>query len=103
MAPESIASLRWGAVLAFALFGPIGLPAGGVDRRPLEMRRRSSAEPLLSTARACLRVSPDRRAPALAQLPPHSPLRVLRRWHSQDGDQWLQVEADCRRGWISAA
>lgn len=102
MGTHSGSSLRWGAVLAFALFGPIGLPAGGAERRPLEVRRRSASEPLLSTAQACLQVSPDRRAPALAQLPPHVPLRVLRRWHGQDGGEWIQVEAGSRRGWIAA-
>ncbi|MEN9766227.1 MAG: hypothetical protein RLZZ32_187 [Cyanobacteriota bacterium] len=103
MSADPGSSLRWGAVLAFALFGPIGLPAGGSERRPLELRRRASAEPLMSSGRACLQVSPDRRAPALAHLPAHVPLRVLRRWQTADGEQWLQVEAESRRGWIASA
>ena len=40
---------RWAALLGFALIGPVALPAGGADRRPLELRRRSAGEPWLST------------------------------------------------------
>ena len=103
MAADPGSSLRWGAVLAFALFGPIGLPAGGTERRALEVRRRAPSDPLLSAARECLQVSPDRRAPSLVTLSAHVPLRVLRRWDGQDGDRWLQVKAGSRRGWILAA
>ena len=99
---------RWAALLGFALIGPVALPAGGADRRPLELRRRSAGEPWLSTGPHSLQAAPERRAPALAQVPPDQPLRVLRSWHSPAGERWLQVEAKlpaaaaARRGWVAA-
>ena len=93
---------RWAALLGFALIGPVALPAGGADRRLPELRRRTAGEPWLSTRTHSLQTAPERRAPALAQLQPDHPLRVVRSWHSPSGERWLQVEADTRRGWLAA-
>jgi hypothetical protein len=99
---------RWAALLGFALIGPVALPAGGADRRLPELRRRSAGDPWLSTRRHALQAAPEHRAPALAQLEPDQPLRVLRSWHSPAGERWLQVEAavpvapNARRGWVAA-
>ena len=93
---------RWAALLGFALIAPVALPAGGGDRRLPELRRRSVGEPLLSTRRQTLQAAPERRAPALAQLPADQPLRVVRSWRSASGERWLQVEAEARRGWVVA-
>ena len=102
MGASSAPAWRWGALLAFALVGPVGLPAGGAERRQPEVRRRSAGEPLLSTGTRLLQTAPEQRAPALAAVPAHAPLRVLRRWQAADGRCWLQVEADARRGWLAA-
>ena len=102
MVGSSAPAWRWGALLAFALVGPVGLPAGGAERRQPEVRRRSAGEPLLSTGLLVLQAAPEQRAPVLASVPSHAPLRVLRRWQDPDGDCWLQVEADARRGWLAA-
>ena len=93
---------RWAALLGFALITPVGLPAGGADRRPHEVRRRSSGEPLLSTRAVALRAAPEQRAPALQQLGPGEPMRVLRTWRGSSGQRWLQVQAADRRGWLAA-
>jgi len=100
--------LRVAAVLGFALVAPAALPAGGADRRPVEVRRRQSREPLLLNRSLALRCAPQQQAPALARLPAGEPLRLLRRWQSPQGQQWLQVQAGSaakvggRRGWIAA-
>jgi hypothetical protein len=103
------AAWRWGALLAFALLGPVGLPAGGSDPKQSTVRRRQTCfEPLLSLDFDHLRASPIANAPRLAPLPLGEPLRVLRRWRSPDGQDWLKVEmrsADLigtMRGWIPA-
>ena len=103
MPAQPYASLRWGALLAFALFAPIGLPAGGAERRQAEVRRRCSSEPLLSTSRGCLQAAPERQAPVLAQVPADSSIEILRSWHNQRGERWLQVKVASRRGWMVAA
>jgi hypothetical protein len=94
---------RWGALLSFALFAPVALPAGGAERRCPEVRRRSTGEPLLSTGGHALQSSPEQQAPVLTELQPDQPLRVLRSWRDRRGDQWLQVESAERRGWLAVA
>ena len=103
MPAQPYASLRWGALLAFALFAPIGLPAGVAERRQAEVRRRCASEPLLSTSRGCLQAAPEHQAPVLAQVPVDSPIEVLRSWRNQRGERWLQVKVASRRGWMVAA
>jgi hypothetical protein len=101
------ASWRWGAVLAFALFAPVGLPAGGVDRRNAEVRRRSPADPLVLGSAVPLCGAPDPDAPQLRLIAAGEPLQVLRAWASALGEQWLQVKLPDAalvegpaRGWI---
>lgn len=98
---------RWAALLGFALVGPISLPAGGADRRQLELRRRLEGEPLLCAARTDLKVAPSCHAPVLARVMQDQPLRILRRWQDRRGARWLMVETaatvaagDRRRGWM---
>ena len=104
------AAWRWSALLVFALFAPISLPAGGPERRGHPVRRRVSAdEPLLSATTSVLRSSPERHAPALTHVQAGQPLRVLRSWLSPSGREWLHVEVrsgdllSVERGWLSVA
>ena len=102
-ADPGLGAWRWGAVLAFALFAPVALPAGGADRRPLEVRRRNAGEPLLSTHCHALKAAPEQQAPALAQISADQPLRILRRWRQDGGGEWVQVQTGDRRGWLAVA
>ena len=61
MAAQPYASLRWGAILAFALFAPVALPAGGGERRQAEIRRRCASDPFFSTTKGCLQASQSAR------------------------------------------
>jgi hypothetical protein len=98
------AGWRWGTVLTFALFAPVALPAGGADRRQPEVRRRTSGEPLIPAGCLSLLLAPQQEAPQLVRLQTDTPLRVLRSWRSERGEQWLQVEAgERRRGWLVVA
>jgi hypothetical protein len=100
---QRFSTWRWGAVLAFALFAPVSLPAGGADRRLPDVRRRNAGEPLLSIGGQVLQAAPDQQAPALAQVDADQPLRVMRSWCEPGGEQWLQVEAGEQRGWLAVA
>ena len=100
---QRLSAWRWGAVLAFALFAPVTLPAGGADRRLPDVRRRSAGEPLLSTGSQVLQLAPDQQAPALVQLQADQPLRVVRSWRARSGQRWLQVQTADRRGWMAAS
>ena len=102
-------SWRWAALLGFALFAPVTLPAGGGDRRLPEVRRREAGDPLLPAAVRSLRAAPERQAPALTRLAADEPMRVLRHWRTAGGERWVQVEvaphqgaAGGRRGWLPA-
>jgi hypothetical protein len=101
------ASWRWVAVLAFALFAPVALPAGGADRRHGEVRRRSTGEPLVSESAMALCGAPQSNAPQLKSIAAGEPLQVLRGWASAVGEQWLLVKRPAAafsdgpvRGWI---
>ena len=100
---------RWAALLGFALLAPVGLPAGGAERRPGEIRRRTGPhEPLVSPLSQALRAAPERQAPVIGCTEMGVPLRVLRRWIPAGGpagrECWLQVElptpTGLRRGWL---
>jgi len=97
--------LRWSWLLGVALMAPAALPAGGGDWRQPQLRRRSGSGPLHLNAESPLQVSPLAVAPRLRTLPVGTSLRLLRRWSSYDGRDWLQVQTlagEQRRGWIRA-
>ena len=91
---------RWFALLAFAMVAPVGLPVAAGERRQPEVRRRQAGDPLFSMSSMLLQASPDFNAPSLRQLQADEPMVVLRRWHSEDGHQWLRVRAAKQRGWV---
>lgn len=64
---------RWAALLGFALFAPVTLPAGGSERRQPEVRRRQSGEPLLPASLRGLQAAPERQAPVLTRLSADQP------------------------------
>ena len=102
--------LRWGWLLGVSLFGPVALPAGGAERRLPQIRRQQGKGPLLSGSNCLLHSSPLVAAPALRRLEIGTPLQLLRRWRSEDGSDWIQVQVasgsglsasvEQQRGWI---
>ena len=95
--------LRWSWLLGLALIIPADLPAGGVQRRQPQVRRRNGNGPICTSADTSLQLSPTAVAPSLRPLSAGTSLRFLRRWTSGDGQDWLQVQAisgDPLRGWI---
>ncbi len=103
--------VHWGCLLGVALIAPVSLPAGGAERRNPEIRQRERSGPFLLSESCVLRSSPYVEAPSLSTLEVGTPLRILRCWHSPDGNSWLQVkipfsefvglDSQARRGWVS--
>ena len=101
----------WGYLLGFALFAPVALPAGGLDRRQLLICHRERAGPWLVANSSFLRSSPFIEAPSLRSIEFGTPLRVVRRWQNSEGKKWLQVQTtshsfidcdcDVTRGWMN--
>ena len=95
--------LRWSWLLGVALIAPATLPAGGADRRQPQPRRRAVSGPLHTISDQPLRLSPLAVAPRLSTLKAGSSLRLLRRWSSADGQDWLHVQTlsgEQHRGWL---
>ena len=95
--------LRWSWLLGVALMAPAALPAGGGDCRQPQVRRRSGNGPLHTASDQALKISPIAVAPRLRTLEAGTPLRLLRRWSTADGQDWLHVQTitvEPRRGWI---
>ena len=100
-----VGMLRWSWLLGVALMAPAALPAGGGDCRQPQVRRRSGRGPLHTASDQALRISPIAVAPRLRTLKAGTSLRLLRRWSTADGQDWLQVQTldrDRRRGWLRA-
>ena len=95
-------SWRWTVLLTLALVAPVGLPAGGGERRRSELQRRRQGEPLLALGNQPLSCSPHAQAPALAEPEQGLPLEVLRTWRDGRGCRWLQVNTPVGRGWLAA-
>ena len=83
---------------------PAAMPAGGADLRQPQVRRRVGVVGHLQVASdSPLRLSPMAVAPSLSILRAGTSLRLLRRWSSADGIDWLHVKPfgeDQPRGWL---
>jgi len=87
-----VSVLRWSWLLAVALLAPVALPAGGAQLSQPEIRRGDHLGPLLSSSGCVLRVCPLAVAPSLRSLHVGTPMRVIRRWQSGEGGDWLHVQ-----------
>ncbi|WP_036919823.1 MULTISPECIES: SH3 domain-containing protein [unclassified Prochlorococcus] len=103
---------HWGCLLSLALFAPIALPAGGATRSKLEISNSKEMEFFIVGNSCVLRTSPHISAPSLFTLELGTHLRVIRLWHPEEGNSWLQVQLpnlglidrpslSTRRGWIN--
>ena len=103
--------IRWSWLLGLALFLPVSLPAGGEERFLPQVCRFVDSIPLLAGDCCNLRAEPSALAPSLRTIEVGTPLRVLRTWHSSNGQEWLQVQISTneiielssvvRRGWVN--
>ena len=74
----------------------------GVNRSPVVARPPGPCTPATDQP---LRLSPLAVAPRLSTLKAGSSLRLLRRWSTADGQDWLHVQTlsgEQRRGWLRA-
>ena len=104
-------ALRWSWVLGIALFFPVALPAGGGERNQPEISGMESRRSFFTGNNCFLKASPSALAPSLRSLQVGTPIRVLSRWQSVDGQEWLRIQIASseifessslvRRGWIN--
>ena len=96
-------------LIAFALIGPISLPAGGIQRNLEENLNTNSKEIILDTNSA-LYCFPNLNAKKLRSLDPGSSLQVLRHWKVSEDNFWVRVKLSTnpvignleqpKKGWI---
>ncbi len=107
--------IRWSWVLGIALFFPASMPAGGGEMRSAMsiLSIRKASDPLLSESGLQLKSSPSLFSPPLKSLPVGTPLKLLRIWRTNDGNNWIHVQIPSfysgnlisfsTRGWISVS
>ena len=102
----------WVLLLSFALLTPITLPAGGASKSNYKICKSDGFGPIIAGNYFKLRSSPSLDAPSLRVLTPGTPLRILRVWHSPQGNDWMHVQissfevnkfaASSLRGWLKS-
>ena len=104
--------LHWGCLLIIALFAPIALPAGGAIGGETEVVSNKETKSCFAGDSCAILPSPSFSAFPLRSIALGTPLRILRIWHSHDGDRWVQVQlknsdliqlpsSTASRGWIN--
>ncbi len=103
--------IRFGWVLGIALFFPVALPAGGAQIDQEELRYIQRGREIYAGDSCLLNSSPNHYSIPLRAIKLGTPLRILRSWKSEDGNEWLQVKIlsneylelpkDAKRGWIN--
>ncbi len=84
---------RWSWLLGVALIAPVSLPAGGYSKdMTTRFILRNYSAPSFAGPSCILRASPFNIAPTLREVEIGTPLRVLRRWQSSEGEDWLQIQ-----------
>ena len=106
-------ALRWSWLLGIALFLPLALPARDRDSLQPEICYSEYSNPIVISSYCSLKGSPFIYAPNLRSLDIGTPLKVLRRWTSEDGQEWTHVQLASnermefsslvRRGWLNVS
>ena len=97
-------------LICFALFAPIYLPAGGIQKNLNNLSCFNKAKEIVLDSNCSIHVSPDLYSKKLRYLKTGSSLLILRYWITSNNDSWLRVQTSNNifadnsnkpmRGWI---
>ena len=97
-------------LISFALFAPIYLPAGGIQRNLNNLSCFNKAKEIVLDSSRNIYIMPDLYSKKLRQLETGSTLIILRQWITSNNDSWIRVQASHNifvdnsnkpmRGWI---
>ena len=97
-------------LISFALFGPIYLPAGGIQKKLNDLSCFNKAKEIVLDSNCSIHVTPDLYSKKLRHLKTGSTLVILRYWISSTNDRWFRVQTTNNifvdnankpmRGWI---
>ena len=80
-----------GLILIVALIMPVSLPAGAGDISKGKSMYSESSYNLLAGSRCSIRSSPFLNSPVLRTIPVGTPLRIVRLWDGDDGQDWAHI------------
>ena len=97
-------------LISFALFAPIYLPAGGIQKKLNNLYCFNKAKEIILDSNCSIYVMPDLYSKKLRYLQTGSTLVILRHWITPDNDKWFRVQTSNNifednsnkpmRGWI---
>tara|TARA_B100000212_G_C26992725_1_gene371495 strand:- start:167 stop:496 length:330 start_codon:yes stop_codon:yes gene_type:complete len=97
-------------LISFALFAPIYLPAGGIQKNLNNLSCFNKAKEIVLDSNSNIYVMPDLYSKKLRHLKTGSTLLILRQWKTLNNDRWFRVQTSNNifinnsnkpiRGWI---
>ena len=99
-------------LISFALFAPIYLPAGGIQKNLNNLSCFNKAKEIVLDSNCNIYIMPDLYSKKLRYLKAGSTLLVLRHWITSNNDRWFRVQTSNNifsdnlnkpiKGWIKA-
>ena len=97
-------------LISFALFAPISLPAGGIQKNLNNFSSFNKSKEIVLDSNRAIYIVPDIYSKELRQLKTGSTLLILRDWITSNNDKWFRVQIsnnifannsnEPMRGWI---
>ena len=97
-------------LISFALFAPIYLPAGGIQKNLNNISSFNKAKEIVLDSNSTIYITPDVHSKKLRNLETGSTLVILRHWITSTNDRWFRVQTPNNifvdnsnkpiRGWI---
>ena len=79
-------------LISFALFAPIYLPAGGIQKNLNNASCFNKAKEIVLDSNCAIYIIPDLNSKKLRHLKTGSTLIILRHWMTSTNDKWLRVQ-----------
>ena len=99
-------------LISFALFAPIYLPAGGIQKNLNNFSCFNKAKEIVLDSNCSVYIMPDLYSKKLRYLKTGSTLLILRQWITSNNDRWFRVQTSNNifsdnlnkpiKGWIKA-
>tara|TARA_Y100001978_G_scaffold188156_1_gene189343 strand:+ start:68 stop:397 length:330 start_codon:yes stop_codon:yes gene_type:complete len=97
-------------LISFALFAPIYLPAGGIQKNLNDFSCFNKAKEIVLASNCNIHITPDLYSKKLRHLKTGSTIIILRDWKTLNNDRWFRVQTSNNifadnsnkpmRGWI---
>ena len=79
-------------LISFALFAPIYLPAGGIQKNLNNLSCFNKAKEIVLDSNCNIHIMPDLYSKKLRYLQTGSTLLILRHWITSNNDRWFRVQ-----------